>query len=56
MEAAMVKRVEMKEPEMSQRRFVGPILSPMRPRKEPAMKERREQRACWSGRWNEWSL
>ena len=56
MEAAMVKRAEMKEPDMSQMRFVGPILSPMRPRKEPAMKERREQRACWSGRWNDKSL
>jgi hypothetical protein len=45
-DAAMVKRVEMKEPVMSQMRFVGPILSPMRPMKEPAMKVRREHRAC----------
>ena len=52
----MVKRVEMKEPDMSHMRFVGPILSPMRPRREPAMKERREQRACWSAMWNVRSL
>lgn len=51
MAAAMVRRVQRKEPVMSQMRFVEPILSPARPMREPAMKERREHRACWSALW-----
>jgi len=50
--AAMVKRVAMKEPMMSHIRRCAPILSPIRPRKVPALNARREQRACWSALWN----
>ena len=42
----MVKRVWIKVPRVIHKRVLHPILSPMRPRKAPKMKESTEQRAC----------
>ena len=44
--AAMVKSVAMKLPPTSQERRLAPMWSPMRPMKAPALKARREARAC----------
>lgn len=54
--AAMVKSVWSRVPRKSHRRVLAPILSPIRPRKEPPRKERREVRACRSGMRKEKSV
>ena len=53
MAAAMVKSVWMNVPRDIQRRVLHPSLSPRRPMKAPAMKQRTEQKAWRSARWKE---